>query len=70
MVINLIFSIFLVVLTKAMEKSDFYLSPSSPPLAFLAQYYSVQFRVIGLNNPSFSFKELPKFLQGSENGLL
>lgn len=68
MLINLIASIFLCAFAQIIEKNDFYLTPISPPTAFLAQYYTVQFRVTGLNNPSFSFNSLPSFLVGSENG--
>jgi len=68
MLINLIVSIFLFAAARAVDISDLYLTPSSPPTAFLAQYYTVQFRVAGLNNPSFSFIGLPSFLEGSSNG--
>ena len=65
MLINLIVSIFLFAFAQTLEKNDFYLAPSNPPTAFLAQYYTVQFRVAGLNNPSFSFNGLPSSLVGS-----
>jgi len=70
MVINLIFGILLLVVTQESEKSDYHLTPASPPLGFLAQYYTVNLRVIGLPNPTFSYDGLPPFLAGSENGTI
>ena len=42
MIINLIFSIFTVVVAKANETTDYHLSPTSPPIVFLAQYYTLK----------------------------
>lgn len=70
MVINLIFSIFLLVVTNATEKSGYQLSPTSPPIAFLAQYYTVKLRVVGLSNPTFYYDGLPSFLTASDNGTI
>lgn len=34
---------------------DYYLSPPIPPTAFYGQFYTVQFRVIGLDNAIFTY---------------
>jgi hypothetical protein len=46
------------------------LSPSIPPTAFLSQYYTCQFRVIGLDFPAFKFDGLPKELTGEPSGII
>lgn len=70
MIINLIFSIFTVVVAKANETTDYHLSPTSPPIAFLAQYYTLNLRVIRLSNPVFNYDGLPIFSTGLENGTI
>jgi hypothetical protein len=53
------------------DSSDgFFLSPPLPPTAYKGEYYTVQFRVIGIDNPVFSFKNLPSCLRGSPDGTL
>ncbi len=70
MIISLIFGIFLAFVVKTNEITDYHLSPASPPIAFLAQYYTLKLRVIGLSNPVFTYDGLPTFLAGSENGTI
>ncbi len=45
-----------------------FLSPPLPPTAYKGEYYTVQFRVIGIDNPYFSFENLPSCLKGSPDG--
>lgn len=53
------------------DSSDgFFLSPPLPPTAYKGEYYTVQFRVIGIDNPVFSFIGLPDCLSGSPDGTL
>jgi hypothetical protein len=40
------------------------------PTAFLGDYYTVQFRVVGLDNPSFAFQTLPPWFTGYPNGTI
>lgn len=49
---------------------DFFLSPPLPPTAFVGQYWTTQFRVLGLDNPIFSFENLPKCFTGYEDGTI
>jgi hypothetical protein len=61
----------LVASTCASDHSDgFFLSPALPPTAYKGEYYTVQFRVIGIDNPVFSFENLPDCLRGSPDGTL
>ena len=48
----------------------FYVTPAIPPNAYQNQYYTVRFRVRGLDNPVFNFVGLPSTLTGSSDGLL
>jgi hypothetical protein len=48
--------------------SNYQLSPSLPPNAFVGQYYTCDFRVQGLTNPTYQFSNLPSFLQASSSG--
>ena len=50
--------------------SNFALYPAIPPIAFIDQYYTCDFRVTGLSHPVYTFEGLPKFLKGSETGRL
>lgn len=52
------------------SSDDLFLSPPLPPTAYKGEYYTVQFRVIGLDNPVFSFENLPACLHGSPDGTL
>jgi hypothetical protein len=66
----LIFSV-LLACTLTQENPDrYFLSPPQPPTAFVGQYYTVQFRVIGVDNPKFSFSNLPPFLKGYSDGTI
>ena len=57
-----------VLLAQDTPQQQFFLSPPLPPTAFLGQFYTVQFRVIGLDNPTFSFLNLPPFLNSQPDG--
>ncbi len=46
------------------------MSPPFPPTGFYQQYYEVRFRVRGLNNPTFTFDNLPNFFTGSADGVV
>lgn len=48
----------------------YFLSPPLPPTAYKGEYYTVQFRVIGIDNPVFSFEKLPSCLTGSPDGTI
>jgi hypothetical protein len=39
--------------------NEFFLSPPLPPTAFVGEYYTTQFRILGLDNPVFRFTDLP-----------
>jgi len=66
----LIFSV-LLACTLAQENPDqYFLSPPLPPTAFQGQYYTMQFRVIGIDNPQFSFSNLPPFLTAYTDGTI
>jgi hypothetical protein len=52
------------------SSDDLFLSPPLPPTAYKGEYYTVQFRVIGIDNPIFSFENLPSCLRGSPDGTL
>jgi len=52
------------------SNDDFFLSPPLPPTAYKEEYYTVQFRVIGIDNPVFSWENLPSCLKGSPDGTL
>lgn len=60
----------LAVLVFANAEHHLFLSPAYPPTAFYQQYYEVRFRVRGLTHPTFSFDNLPSFLEGSEDGVI
>jgi len=49
---------------------DYFLSPPLPPTAYKGEYYTVQFRVIGVDNPLFSWENVPSCLKGSPDGTL
>lgn len=54
----------------AVASSALFLTPANPPTAYQNQFYSVRFRVRGLDEPVFSFEGLPKSLTGTSDGLL
>ena len=62
--------ILLIALTQQGYSHDFFLSPPLPPTAFVGEYYTTQFRVLGLDNPVFYFTKLPKFLKGHADGTI
>ncbi len=50
--------------------TGFYLTPPLPPTTFLGQYYTVQFRVLGMTSPTFSFDSLPRCFFASADGTI
>ncbi len=55
----------------ASDDSDgYFLSPPLPPTAYKGEFYTVQFRVIGLDNPVFSFDNLPACLKSYDDGTI
>lgn len=52
------------------DSDDYFLSPPLPPTAYKGEYYTVQFRVIGIDNPVFTFEGLPDCLKGSPDGTI
>ncbi len=63
-------NLFIACLLLAVASSALFLSPVNPPTAYQNQFYSVRFRVRGLDEPVFSFEGLPKALTGTADGLL
>jgi len=49
---------------------EYFISPPIPPTAFVGEFYTVQFRVLGLDNPVFKFEDLPLFFKGYSDGTL
>jgi hypothetical protein len=67
----ILISVFLILSQQTLNSySQYDISPSLPPSAFIGQYYTCQFRASGLKNPSFSFENLPSFLTASSNGAI
>ena len=66
----LIFSVLLACALAQENPDRYFLSPPLPPTAFQGQYYTVQFRVIGIDNPQFSFSNLPPFLTAYSDGTI
>jgi len=52
------------------SSDDYFLSPPLPPTAFVGEYYTTQFRVLGLDNPVFDFDELPKCFKSYPDGTI
>ena len=48
--------------------TDYFVSPAAPPTAFVGEFYTVQFRVMGLDNPVFKFEDLPAWFKGHGDG--
>ena len=48
-------NLFVACLLIAVATSQAFLTPSYPPTAYQNQFYSVRFRVRGLDNPVFDF---------------
>ena len=57
-------AILFIVATTQGGSSDFFLSPPLPPTAFVGEYYTSTFRIIGLDNPLFKFENLPQCFKG------
>lgn len=60
----------LLVLAQQYNTPDYFLSPPLPPTAFVGQYYTVRFRVIGVDNPLFKIEGLPKCFKASPDGVI
>ena len=63
-------NLFVCCLLVAAVTSAVYLSPAYPPTAYQNQFYSVRFRVRGIDDPVFSFQGLPKSLTGNSEGVI
>lgn len=63
-------SLLLVCLLLAAVSSAVYLTPAYPSTAYQNQFYSVRFRVRGMDDPIFTFEGLPKSLSGNSNGVI
>jgi len=63
-------NLFIVCLILAVATSTVYLTPAYPPTAYQNQFYSVRFRVRGLDDPVFTYEGLPKSLSGNSDGVL
>ena len=67
---KVLLGLFLVTLTMQGCGSDYFLSPPLPPTAFIGEYYTTQFRILGLDNPLFKFVDLPKWFKGYKDGTI
>ncbi len=54
----------------AFVSSAVYLTPAYPSTAYQNQFYSIRFRVRGLDDPIFTFEGLPKSLNGKSDGVI
>ena len=61
---------FLVGLSLQGSSNDFFLSPPRPPTAFVGEYYTATFRVLGLDNPVFKYVDLPQCFKGYPDGTI
>lgn len=52
------------------NNSNYQISPPLPPTAFVGQYYTCQFRVLGMDFPTFEFRGLPSCFTGSKAGMI
>lgn len=62
--------LFVACLILAVTSSSLFLTPANPPTAYQNQFYSVRFRVRGMDDPVFTFEGLPKNLTGAKDGLI
>jgi len=69
-IVKMIKNLLAICLLLAVASSALFLTPANPPTAYQNQFYSVRFRVRGLDEPLFSFEGLPKSLTGTSDGLL
>ena len=60
----------LLVSSFAKHQEDYFITPAVPPTAFVGEYYTIQFRVFGLDNPVYKFEGLPAYLKGHEDGTI
>lgn len=60
----------ILLITNSIQADTLFLTPTYPPTAFYQQFYEVRFRAIGLNQPTFTFTNLPDFLTGSPQGVV
>jgi len=65
---NLLLALLLALVFASPE--EYFISPPIPPTAFVGEFYTVQFRVLGLDNPVFKFEDLPLFFKGYSDGTL
>lgn len=63
-------NLFVACLLLAVVSSAVYLTPAYPSTAYQNQFYSVRFRVRGLDDPIFSFEGLPKSFTGKTDGVI
>jgi hypothetical protein len=63
-------NLFVACLLIAVATSQAFITPTYPSTAYQNQFYSVRFRVRGLDNPVFDFEGLPKSLTGNKDGVL
>ena len=47
-----------------------FLSPPIPPTAFIGEYYTIHFRVLGAEQPEFFFQTVPAGFTGHADGRL
>lgn len=66
----ILFTLLLLATQQTDTADNYFLSPPLPPTAFVGQYYTTQFRILGLDNPIFTFINLPKFFKGSNDGTI
>ena len=63
-------NLFITCLLVAAVTSTYFITPANPPTAYQNQFYSVRFRVRGLDDPVFTFEGLPKSLNGNADGVI
>ena len=56
-------NLFITCLLVAAVTSTYFITPANPPTAYQNQFYSVRFRVRGLDDPVFTFEGLPKIIE-------
>ena len=66
--VRYLFLVLLLTLGSCGYNHDYFVSPPIPPTAFVGEFYTVQFRVLGLDNPVFKFDDLPELFKGHSDG--
>jgi hypothetical protein len=66
--VRYLFLVLLLALGACSHRGDYFVSPPIPPTAFVGEYYTVQFRVLGLDNPVFKFEDMPDCFKGHSDG--